>query len=54
VRARLLLDEMFDPRIAAALSEHGHDCVAVAAEARLSESSDDELIDGDTAGRAQV
>lgn len=42
--ARLLLDEMFHPRIATELTARGHDCIAVAADADLRESSDTELI----------
>lgn len=42
--ARLLLDEMFHPRIAAELAARGHDCVAVVAQPDLRESSDAELL----------
>lgn len=53
--ARLLLDEMFHPRIAAELSARGHDCVAVVAEPALRESSDAELFTHALAeGRALV
>lgn len=41
---RLLLDEMFAPRIATELAARGHDCVAVAADPALRESSDAELL----------
>lgn len=41
---RLLLDEVFHPRIATELTARGHDCLAVAAEANLRESSDVELL----------
>lgn len=41
---RLLLDEMFHPRIATTLTSRGHDCVAVAADPGLRESSDAELL----------
>ncbi|MGH3504739.1 MAG: DUF5615 family PIN-like protein [Nocardioidaceae bacterium] len=44
MRTRLLLDEMFHPRIATELAARGHDCVAVVAEAALRESSDAELL----------
>jgi hypothetical protein len=44
VSARLVLDEMFHPRIATELTTRGHDCVAVAADPKLRESSDAELI----------
>ncbi len=39
----LLLDEMFDPRIARALCELGHDCLAVVADPALRESNDRDL-----------
>ena len=42
--ARLLLDEMFHPRIAAELTARGHDCVAVAANPTLRETSDADLL----------
>ncbi len=41
---RLLLDEMFHPRIAEELTGRGHDCVAVAAEPALRETPDAELL----------
>lgn len=41
---RLLLDEMFSPRIAAELAARGHDCVAVAADPMMRESSDADLL----------
>lgn len=41
---RLLLDEMFNPRIADALNAAGHDCLAVAADASLRETSDADLL----------
>ncbi|MDN5860325.1 MAG: DUF5615 family PIN-like protein [Pseudonocardia sp.] len=40
---RLLLDEMFHPRIATELRVRGHDAVAVVADPALRESSDAEL-----------
>ncbi len=42
--ARLLLDEMFSPRIADHLNAAGHDCIAVAADPALRETSDAALI----------
>jgi hypothetical protein len=42
-RARLVLDEMFSPTIAAALSEKGHDVVAVAERVDLRAMTDEEL-----------
>lgn len=52
---RLLLDEMFAPRIAAELAARGHDCIAVAADSALRESSDAELLAFASAdGRALV
>lgn len=42
--ARLLLDEMFHPRIATELGARGHDCVAVVADPALRESPDVELV----------
>jgi hypothetical protein len=44
VTARLLLDEMFHPRIATELSARGHDCLAVAADPALRETSDAVLL----------
>ena len=41
---RLLLDEMFHPRIASELTSRGHDCLAVAAEPDLRESDDADLL----------
>jgi predicted nuclease of predicted toxin-antitoxin system len=41
--ARLLLDEMFSPRIAAELVERGHDCRSVAADPLLRQRPDDAL-----------
>ena len=41
---RLLLDEMFSPRIAAELAARGYDCLAVAADPAARESSDAELL----------
>lgn len=41
---RLLLDEMFHPRIASELTARGHDCLAVAAEPDLRESDDADLL----------
>ena len=41
---RLLLDEMFHPRIAIELVACGHDCVAVAADPDLRASSDADLV----------
>jgi hypothetical protein len=41
--ARLLLDEMFSPTIAAALRELGHDVVAVAERGELRAMSDEEV-----------
>jgi predicted nuclease of predicted toxin-antitoxin system len=41
---RLLLDEMFHPRIAAELTARGHLCLAVVAEPGLRESSDADLL----------
>lgn len=40
---RLLLDEMFSPKIAATLRERGHDVVAVAERVDLRSMTDDEL-----------
>lgn len=42
--ARLLLDEMFSPRIADHLNAAGHDCIAVAAEPALRETPDAALV----------
>ena len=42
--ARLLLDEMFDARIAARLGELGHDCLAVVADPAVRGISDDEVV----------
>lgn len=42
--ARLLLDEMFHPRIATELTARGHECVAVAADPALRETSDADLL----------
>jgi len=44
VSSRLLLDEMFSPRIAAELTARGRDCVAVAADPGMREMSDDDLL----------
>lgn len=44
VSTRLLLDEMFHPRIATELAARGHDCLAIVAEEKLRESSDSELL----------
>lgn len=44
ITARLLLDEMFSPRIAESLNAAGHDCIAVAAEPGLRETPDAELL----------
>jgi predicted nuclease of predicted toxin-antitoxin system len=55
VTTRLLLDEMFHPRIAEELRARGHDCLAVVADADLRRSSDEDLLQraaGD--GRALV
>ena len=41
--ARLLLDEMFSPRIAADLVERGYDCRSVAADPLLRQRPDDVL-----------
>lgn len=41
---RLLLDEMFHPRIATELVARGHDCAAVAADPDLRASSDADLV----------
>ena len=41
--ARLLLDEMFSPRIATELVERGYDCRSVAADPLLRERPDDAL-----------
>lgn len=41
--ARLLIDEMFSPRIAAELVERGYDCRSVAADPLLRQRSDDTL-----------
>lgn len=41
---RLLLDEMFHPRIASELTARGHDCLAVAAQPDLRESDDADLL----------
>lgn len=46
---------MFPPSLAAELTERGHDCVGVAADAELRESSDEELLSAAVAaGRALV
>lgn len=42
--ARLLLDEMFHPRIASELVARGHDCLAVAGDPVLQASSDAHLV----------
>lgn len=42
-RARLLLDEMFSPKIAAALRDRGHDVLAVAERPDLRTRTDPEL-----------
>lgn len=44
VSTRLLLDEMFHPRIATELAARGHDCLAVVTEENLRESSDADLL----------
>ena len=41
--ARLLIDEMFSPRIAAELVERGYDCRSVAADPLLQQRPDDAL-----------
>ena len=41
---RVLLDEMFHPRIAADLAERGHDCRSVAADPLLRQRSDADLM----------
>ncbi len=52
---RLLLDEMFHPRIAAELAARGRDCVAVAGDATLRASADADLMTFAVAqGRALV
>lgn len=50
VSTRLLLDEMFHPRIAVELTIRGHDCDTVAVDPDLRESSDSDLIDHALAG----
>jgi predicted nuclease of predicted toxin-antitoxin system len=45
VSARLLLDEMLSPEIAAELAKRGHDVVAVAAEPGLVGLPDEQLLD---------
>ena len=47
--ARLVLDEMFSPAIAAALRDLGHDVVAVAERGELRAMSDDEVFSWATA-----
>ena len=42
-RAGIILDEMFSPRIARALREHGHDVIAVAERIDLRAMTDDDL-----------
>ena len=42
--ARLLLDEMFHPRIAAELTERGHDCRSVVADPALRQRADSDLM----------
>jgi hypothetical protein len=44
VSERLLLDEMFSPRIAAELTERGYDCRSVAADPSLRQRPDDVLL----------
>lgn len=41
---RLLLDEMFGPRIAVELVTRGHDCIALVADRALRESSDADVL----------
>lgn len=41
---RLLLDEMFSPRLATELAARGHDCLAVVADPAARESSDADLL----------
>jgi predicted nuclease of predicted toxin-antitoxin system len=45
VSARLLLDEMFSPEIAAKLAKRGHDLVAVAAEPALVGLPDEQVLE---------
>jgi hypothetical protein len=44
VSTRLLLDEMFSPRIAAELTDRGYDCRSVAADPLLRQRPDDALL----------
>jgi predicted nuclease of predicted toxin-antitoxin system len=44
VSSRLLLDEMFSPRIATELAARGHDCLAVVADPVARMSSDADLL----------
>ncbi len=41
---RLLLDEMFTPRIATELAARGHDCLAVVADPAARQSSDEDVL----------
>jgi predicted nuclease of predicted toxin-antitoxin system len=41
---RLLLDEMFHPRIAAELAERGHDCRSVVTDLALRQRADSDLV----------
>jgi predicted nuclease of predicted toxin-antitoxin system len=43
-RARLLLDEMFSPTLAAALRDLGHDVIAVAERSDLRSMTDSEIL----------
>lgn len=42
--ARLLLDEMFQPRVATELNARGHDCLAVASDSALRGTADADLV----------
>ena len=48
--ARLLLDEMYPPALAALLSDRGHDVVAVAGHPELAGSPDEAILDAATSG----
>lgn len=53
--ARLLLDEMFSPRIASELVRHGHDAVAVAGDPALAGLPDEQILEWATGqGRCLV
>jgi predicted nuclease of predicted toxin-antitoxin system len=55
VTARLLLDEMFSPQIAAELVRRGHDVVAVAADPELAGLPDEQVLEWATSqGRCLV